>query len=379
MEETLNKTDNKIVDFSNIRDVQNLLKNKSISNFASNVKSFKQRVSSLSDKIADVKKNYEAQKAKLAEQKTVEQKVVEPKVSEVKVSEPVVSNAQKAAVTSAPKVEAPAKQTQTVKETPVKSQNEKPAQQNFNRQDRNQDRNNNYNNNRNNGGYNNNQRQNYNGQNGQNNRFGQRNDNNNRGGYNNNNYQNRNGQQGGGRFTPTGERRFDNNGDRRQGGFNNNNQGQYNRNGQGNRQNNGNSNFQRKPFGQNQGAGTGSFVPRLAKPTESISASTLIQKNTRGNQQKKKYEKTGEERKSTMSKKALMMRDYVNENGIDESEQKEQVTIKKHNKKAKEVAPVKVVQKIEHAVITTDNLTVKILAETIGKSVPELMKKFIGQ
>ena len=33
--------------------------------------------------------------------------------------------------------------------------------------------------------------------------------------------------------------------------------------------------------------------------------------------------------------------------------------------------------KIDHAVITTDNLTVKILAETIGKSVPELMGKFL--
>ena len=72
------------------------------------------------------------------------------------------------------------------------------------------------------------------------------------------------------------------------------------------------------------------------------------------------------------------MRGYVDENGIDESEQNEQVSFKKHTKKQREEqAPVKPVQKIDHAVITTDNLTVKILAETIGKSVPELMSKFL--
>ena len=358
----MNKTENnKNTDFSNIKEVQSLLKNKSITNFASKIKSFKERVNSLSDKITDIKKNYEAQKAKAVEQKPVA------------TPEPVVSDAQKPAQTSTVKVETPVvKETKVVKETStpkVTSEKQSSQNQNFKGQDNRQERNN-YNRN------NNNQRQNYNGQNGQNGQnrnFGQRNDNN-RGGYNNN-YQNRNGQ-GGGRFTPTGERRFDNNGERRQGGYGNNNQGQYNRNGQGNRQQNGgNSNFQRKPFGQNQG-GTG-YVPRLAKPTESISASTLINKNSRGTPQKKKYDKTGDERKSTMSKKALLMRDYASENGIDESEQREQVTIKKHNKKAKEVAPVKVVQKIDHAVITTDNLTVKILAETIGKSVPELMKKFM--
>ena len=44
---------------------------------------------------------------------------------------------------------------------------------------------------------------------------------------------------------------------------------------------------------------------------------------------------------------------------------------------AEERSEMELFQKIEHAVITTDNLTVKILAETIGKSVPELMGKFL--
>ena len=365
----MNKTENnKNVDFSNIRDMQNLLKNKSISDFATDIKSFKQRVNSLSDKITDIKKKHEAQREKAVEQKPA---IVEPTVSTVQ--KPVETPAVKAEPAPV-KVETPVTKVETPASKP-QQQNKQPQNNNnggYNRQDKGNNgynRNNNYN-------QNNIQRQNYNGQNnynnGQNRNFGQRNGN----GYNQNgNYNGQNRNQGG-RFNPTGERRFDNNGDRRQGGYNN--QGQYNRNGQngGNRQNGGNPNYQRKPFGQNQNGGSG-YVPRLAKPTESISASTLINKNSRGTPQKKKYEKTGEERKSSMSKKALMMRDYVNENGIDESEQREQVTIKKHNKKAKDVAPVKVVQKIDHAVITTDNLTVKILAETIGKSVPELMKKFM--
>ena len=78
-----------------------------------------------------------------------------------------------------------------------------------------------------------------------------------------------------------------------------------------------------------------------------------------------------------MNKKALLMRGYAaSENGVDESEQREQVSIKKHRKMKEETAQ-RIIQKIDHAVITTDNLTVKILAETIGKSVPELMGKFL--
>ena len=382
----MNKTENsKVVDFSNIRDMQNILKNKSIPNFATNIKSFRQRVDSLSEKIAEMKKNLEKKNTeKLAK--------AESKSSVVQSSEPQVS----AALQS---------QTSDVKKSNTAAQTDKPAKvedeitsmkqvfgdekaeqkksqrateqsrQNMNQNNAGKNKNQNSGGNRqNNAGGNNNYRNgNNNGNNGRQNNYGNQNQNQNRNG-------GRFGQNGQGgqnqKFTKTGERRFDNGyGDRRQGS---NAQGQFSRQGQNNQNRQGASGqngFQRKPFGQNQGGG---FGPRLAKPTETFSASTLVGKNNRGQQQKKKsYEKTGDEKKS-MNKKALMMKGYIDENGIDESEQSEQVTIKRHNKKAKEeVVQPKVVTKIDHAVITTDNLTVKILAETIGKSVPELMGKFL--
>ena len=410
----MNKTENnKNVDFSNIRDMQNLLKNKSIPNFATNIKSFRQRVGALSDKVTEIKKDYEKKKAEKQAKLEQEKKAMEQQVQAN--SQPVVSLAtEKPAVDSvSPKVETPKPATQPKTQVnnsvaPVKvesndgKQNQKVQSQNqkqnydrqnsqnansgrYNNRDNYNQNGNRYNNNGQ-GGYNNqngnrnyNQngnRYNNNGQGGYNNQNGNRNYNQNGNRYNNNGqggYNNQNGQQ---RFNKTGERRFDNgNGyqDRRQG--NGNYQGgQFNRNGQnGQNRNGGNQNFQRKPFGQNAGGG---FGPRLAKPTETFSASTLVNKNNRGMQQKKKsYDRGGEEKKSALNKKALLMRGYIDENGLDDSEHVRQVSSKK--KKVKEEAPVKVVQKIEHAVITTDNLTVKILAETIGKSVPELMGKFL--
>ena len=425
----MNKTENnKNVDFSNIKDMQNLLKNKSIPNFANNVKSFRQRVNSLSAKVSEIKKEYENKKAeKLAqieqEKKVAEQKTnVQPDVSSV--AEKTI-NAQSTKVESKTVAEkssdAEVKTEKAISNESAKSQAEaksgvkQQAQDGQNRQGAGVERqgsqnvngdskmNNGYNN-RYSGKYNNNQNGGYNNrQNGFNNQNGGYNNrqngyNNQNGGYNNrqngynnqnggyNNGQNRYNNQNGGqfnrnangqnnRFNKTGERRFDTGtgyGDRRQGGYNNGQNG-FNRNANG--QNRNGQNYQKKPFGQ----GSGGFGSILAKPTETFSASTLVNKNSRNQSQKKKsYDRGGDEKKSSLNKKALMMRGYIDENGIDESEQATQVTIKRHNKKAKEeVAPVKVVQKIDHAVITTDNLTVKILAETIGKSVPELMGKFL--
>lgn len=329
-----NTENNNKVDFSNIRNMQNLIKSNGISNLAANVKSFKQRLLEVGAKIAENKKK----SAPAAEAK--------PQVSTAKVEEKVTTPV------SQP-VSAPAK-------TQAPQQNVRQNGYQGQRQD-----------NRFNGGANNGFNRNNSGTNGY---QGQRN------GYQG---QGQNGnRQGGfdrnrptGRFTPTGERRFDNaSGDRKPGGYSTT-AGGFNRNGQRPAGANGtNSSFQRRPFGQNQTGG--GFGPRLPRPTESFDASTLA-KNTRAVPQKKKsYDKSGDEKKASMNKKALLMRGYANENGIDESEQREQVTIKKHRRK-EETQTQRVVQKIDHAVITTDNLTVKILAETIGKSVPELMGKFL--
>ena len=309
----MNKTENKTVDFSNIREMQNIIKSNSISSFASNLKTFKQRLSTVGAKIVETKKASE---------------VAKKKVEEVK---PVVAT---------PKAAEPAKVASAAPQTETKPQQSTTARANFNADKK--------------PGFNGQRPQNgYQGQRTQGNFQGQR-------------------QQNGGRFTPTGERRFDSNngyGDRRQNSYNS-------ANGFGGRPTKPGEkpNFQRKPFGQGQGqtGGTG-FGPRLPKPTETFDASTLAKNNTsRAAGKKKTHEGSGEGKKA-LNKKALMMRGYAGGNDIDEND-----VVRKHSKKSKdESTPVKVVQKIEHAVITTDNLTVKILAETIGKSVPELMGKFL--
>ena len=313
----MNKTENKTqVDFSNIREMQNLIKSNSVSNLASDLKSFRQRLSVVGGKILEIKKNNQKVEVK------------EPAKVEVKVS-------------------APAEPIQKPAAKPEQKEQARPVQQQAGRQMNGQG-----------------QRQGYAGggnyQNGYNrNAQGQR--------QNGTGFQ---GQRQNGRFTPTGERRFDNGRDYsgRQ-GFNNGGNQQFNRGAQGQ-----NAGYAKKPFGNNQGSGNG-FTPRLPRPTESFDASSLAKNNNRTAPKKKSYEKNGEEKKA-LNKKALLMRGYVDENGMDDESV---TTVRRYSKKSKEeAAPTKqVIKKIEHAVITTDNLTVKILAETIGKSVPELMGKFL--
>ncbi len=333
----MNKTENNKtqVDFSNIRNMQNLIRSNGIPSLANGLKSLKQRLDSVGAKINEGKKN------KPISAETVKQpaKVETTEVKKVPEAQPVSvaknSDASKA----------------------------QPQRQNVQRQDNPRFANGQ------NGGY---QRNNQGGYQGGQRNFGQ------------NGYQGQ--RQGGyaggnrsqGKFTPTGERRFDNNqsGGYTAGGFQRNGQGYQGQRPMGGQ---GTGGFQRRPFGQAGAGGSGSgFGPRMPRPTESYDASTLAKNNTRGTAPKKKsYEKSGDEKKTSMNKKALLMRGYAaSENGVDESEQREQVSIKKHRKMKEETAQ-RIIQKIDHAVITTDNLTVKILAETIGKSVPELMGKFL--
>ncbi len=335
----MNKTENNKtqVDFSNIRNMQNLIRSNGISNLASGLKSLKQRLDTVGAKIADNKKVCAAPAIEIKENKKIEAEKVQ---------------------------ENPATQPASAAKKP---ETEVSAKQNVHRQD--------------NSRFNGDNRNGYQGQRQGGYQNGQRNGN--VGGYQGQRqggYQNGNRPQG--RFTPTGERRFDtNSGDNhRPGGYTAG--GTYQRNGQrpmvGGQQ--GSNGFQRRPFGQGQGNNTSgsNFAPRMPRPTETFDASSLAKNNNRGAVPKKKsYEKSGDEKKTSMNRKAMLMRGYAaSENGVDESEQREQVSIKKH-RKTKEETSQRIIQKIDHAVITTDNLTVKILAETIGKSVPELMGKFL--
>lgn len=342
MEEILNNTQTqKNNDFSNIRNVQDIVKDNRISSFAADIKTLKQRLENVGQKLAEKKKKYAEELKQKQIQETAAKEIQE------KVSKPV----EKPAIQTA-KVEPASQQKPPVSAKPQeqygnKSQN---ASKNFSDKDGKR-------------------------QNGQNNGYSR--DNNFRQGNNGGRERQNVGAKPQGRFTPTGARRFDPNSSERQGGYT---AGAYRgggNNDKNNRQGYGANNAQgfKKPFGQNSQKPSGLGSKLGTK--ETYAASTLVKNNRNVSQKKKSYDKNNDEKKSTLSKKALMMRGYAAaENGVDESEQNEQVSFKRH-KKREENTVQRVQQRIDHAVITTDNLTVKILAETIGKSVPELMSKFL--
>ncbi len=157
--------------------------------------------------------------------------------------------------------------------------------------------------------------------------------------------------------------------DRRPGG-----QGQF-----GNRQNfqNGKPGFKNA---QNNGQkfGQGQQRPNAGKPAfagiEKLDASILSKQNTNTHGTKKKTFERSDDKKA-MNKKALVMRGYV----ADESlyDDGDRMGSRKRGAKKQKDENTFVAPKIEHAVITTDNLTVKILAEKIGHTVPEIISKFL--
>lgn len=89
---------------------------------------------------------------------------------------------------------------------------------------------------------------------------------------------------------------------------------------------------------------------------------------------KEKKQKTYDTEKKGLNIKAKIRMGVVDFEDEENEDRIGRVRVK--NKKSKPVtAPEKV--NIEHAVITTDNLTVKILSEKIGKPAAEIIKKFI--
>ena len=92
-------------------------------------------------------------------------------------------------------------------------------------------------------------------------------------------------------------------------------------------------------------------------------------------QAKKKTEHTYDEKKA-LNRKALVMRGFVTDESLENEDGVIMGSRKLKGKKAKQQETV-VAPQIEHAVITTDNLTVKLLAEKIGKPVVEIIKKFM--
>ena len=254
----MNNTESKnSVDFSNIRNIQNLLKSNGISNLNAGVNSFKQRLNELGAKILELKQNTKA-----------ETKIEKPVEAEVKKAEQTNSLPNVPVTKTQPK---PVER-RTERQESSKFQPSNGNSRNFNNQ--NQNRSNPFG-----------SRQNFQGQ-GQNQKNG-------------NNFSSR----PQGRFTPTGERRFDNS-ERKPGGYT---AGSGNfRQGMRPNGSSAGTGFQRKPFNQNQ-TSTG-FGPRLARPTESFDASSLAKNNRNIAPKKKSYEKSGDEKKSSFSKKAMLMR-----------------------------------------------------------------------
>ena len=179
-----------------------------------------------------------------------------------------------------------------------------------------------------------------------------------------------------------------------------NNKFQNNQNGpRDNKQGQGQRPFGQKPFGPNQGqkpfgqgqnrfgkdgkpmaAGQKPFGPKpgfnakTAKADLTSAASVFVNKSRdyQNNSVKKKtYEKSGEDKK--LNKKSLMRRGLVEEKNIEER----MVSRKLKIKKPKNDVPTQVAAPVTHAVITTPNLTVKLLSEQIGKPVTEIIKQFM--
>ena len=106
----------------------------------------------------------------------------------------------------------------------------------------------------------------------------------------------------------------------------------------------------------------GASVPKFEVP-----ASTQRKRDPVG---KKSFVKPDDKRQ--MSKRTLIHRGYIQEN----VEEERMGTRKLKNKKINKVVPFAPIV-IENAVITTENLTVKILSEKIGKTAQEIIKQLM--
>ena len=138
-----------------------------------------------------------------------------------------------------------------------------------------------------------------------------------------------------------------------------------------NRQSDRNNNADNKQQHQNP-----NFVkPTQAKPAKPAPVSSLPpitgQKDRRVNDKKRDLNKQVDDKKG-MNKRTLIRKGFITE----DFDEERMGTRKLKNKKPKETHVFQPV-KIEKAVITTENLTVKILSEKIGKTAQEIIKQLM--
>lgn len=123
-----------------------------------------------------------------------------------------------------------------------------------------------------------------------------------------------------------------------------------------------------KPFGPKPAG----FSAKTAKADLTSAASVFVNKGRdyqNNNVKKKTYDKSDDKK---INKKSLLRRGLVEEKNIEERMVSRKLKIKKPKQDVvQSYAP------ITHAVITTPNLTVKVLSEQIGKPVTEIIKQFM--
>ena len=143
-----------------------------------------------------------------------------------------------------------------------------------------------------------------------------------------------------------------------------------------------------RPFGQNtkmQGGMVAAGTVKGSRPIQSAGQASAVSSFVaqgkpkadfgKVQQTKKKSEHSYEEKKS-LNRRDLIKRGFIADESLENEDGVIMGSRKIKGKKAKQQETI-VAPAIDHAVITTDNLTVKLLAEKIGKPVVEIIKKFM--
>lgn len=131
-----------------------------------------------------------------------------------------------------------------------------------------------------------------------------------------------------------------------------------------------------KPFNKDGAKPNNNSVrPMAKKPSASIMPEIVVQKNDRTFGNKNKTHKVLDENKNKSSIKTKIKMGIIQTEDFENEERMGRVRVKTNKKQKNVQEQVKTV--IDKAVITTENLTVKILSEKIGKPAVEIIKKFM--
>lgn len=133
-----------------------------------------------------------------------------------------------------------------------------------------------------------------------------------------------------------------------------------------------------RPSGRQDNPTFGRTSKPVEKPAMVDRSAPMIAPSKQNNKQQNAKKKTDHnfEEKKGLNRKALMQRGFVADESLENEDGVTMGSRKFKSKKNKQTETV-IAPEITHAVITTENLTVKMLAEKIGKPVVEIIKKFM--